>query len=904
MRHNLIDTPDALRDLDRHLMTDDKPRFEYLAYDTEANGLRLHLSTIVGFSISTSPTEGFYIPLLRWVPDLSSLKTRTKDGVKIESYMRGNLRCIWTGEDFPEFVTPQEYDIKNRVPFIPAFLERWLTPAKLHMWNAPYDVCMTDICTGVNLGDALWLDGSLLVHVLDENHPVGLKPNQDKYREALGINPFAMAAIEKHELLGSILRNGGDKAGQVWRADLQPQAKYACADTNYTFGICNAALNEFARDFGASGLEWFFNKEVMPLCKEVVCDMKQRGIKIDPDYFQKLYDENQIKLNAMEDEIVSRLNAEKYLDTFNIGNSIDEEVSQKSVVLAILKKEGIPVPTKTEKDGTVKESLAKGVIKKLYATNPHWIYGYLMGEDEIKYSPEVLAQIKADLYFEKMGRRHRFNIGSNQHLAWLFCEKLGIHKAKLPQTDSATKENPIPQMGAEVLEEFMLPKYPWVASLLSWKKLSKLQSTYIRPALDLHIDGYLYMDMKQNGTTSGRFSCSGGYNLQTLPRVDDELDSLQACEECHSEDVEVVAEIACMADLTCKACGHVKRDIPRPSTIKAGFVAPPGYKIINADFAALEPRCFAVVSGEQFIKDVYLKELDFYSQFYCQFFDPEKKYSADPKAPNFLKKVAKSKREMIKRVVLAVPYGAKAGQVASLTDQFKEVREKDGSLKKVPDFKAGQDIIDTYLRGAPNLAVYMQDQEEKAAKFGYVENMIGRRRHLKNAKVIADVLQAHSVPFRDFLEATNGQVDKGPEVAFVAKESGVAHYLEADALEEIRTHLGLSKETIHEKGCWKLIKYLLKSDLDNAKNFPIQSLAAHITNMGMLMTHRAFKAAGLDAWVALQVHDEITVYAATDIAEQVAALQKQNMEKNEFTALIDLPMVADPVICDNMKDSK
>lgn len=98
----------------------------------------------------------------------------------------------------------------------------------------------------------------------------------------------------------------------------------------------------------------------------------------------------------------------------------------------------------------------------------------------------------------------------------------------------------------------------------------------------------------------------------------------------------------------------------------------------------------------------------------------------------------------------------------------------------------------------------------------------------------------------------------------------------------------------------------MKADLNNAKNHPIQGLAGHITNMGMLTTQRAFRNNGLDAWVALQVHDEITCYAREDQAELAKDCLQKGMEENIYTLPLkaDVVMIAEPVICDNLKDSK
>lgn len=911
-KYNLVDTREKLQQLDAILMNGDVPRFKLLGYDTETNGLQLFKTTVVGFSISFDKHSGYYIPLLRWVPDESSRRERSFEKVKYSACMEGRLQCVWTGEFFDEFVLPQVYNAKIRVPFIAEYLTRWLTKTNLLMHNASFDINHTWINFGVDTKENLFVDTSLLLHVLNENERVGLKNAAERYRIELGINPHAMAAVEKKEMDTCIVENGG-KPGMVWRASMQFQHKYACADTFLMYGIYEAAIQEFAERFGERGLTWFFHDEVMPVAKEVVVDMKRRGVYVDVGYFKKLYEENAIKMNALEDQLMQELAPQ--FATFELGKSVDDAISHQRVVKKIIEMEGLKIPTVTDKKtGEVKESLAKAAVKKEFETNPHWVWGYILGEDELKYSDQKMTALKQALYEEVEGRRYRFNVGSRDHLVWLFCDKLGFDKRKLPQTDSATKDNPIPSIDAECLKEIMLPKFPWVSKLLTFKKLQKLQSTYILPAIELSIDGWLYMDMKQNGTTSGRFSCSGGYNLQTLPRVDDEMEILEGCDKCFSKEIEIKQELECIADRHClnPACGFILRDITRPSAIKKGFIAPPGYKIINADYASLEPRCFAYVSGEDKLKEVYWSNLDLYSKVYCDIFDHEKQYSADPKAPNFLKKVAKAKRTFVKPIVLGIPYGAEDGQVANLIGAKTEKRnwkgelvfDEDGKPIMIDDYKEGKRVRDAYLATYPKLTTYMELADHNAVTLGYVETLLGRRRHLPFAKKINDVLMANDIDWHDLAQAAPWELRKGKEVKIKSKQHGGEIMFTEQMYEAIRESIKFREESGQEGGYWAYIRSMLKGDLNNAKNNPIQGLAGHIANRGMLDTNRSFKAKTMDAWVCLQVHDEITGYARIGIEEPAAECLRVGMETNQVTALLDIAMIADPVICDNLKESK
>lgn len=912
-KYNLVDTEDKLKELDAVLMDGNTARYKYLAFDTETNGLDLYKSTVVGFSISPDSQTGYYIPLLRWVPNPESLKKRKFKKVEYQSYMEGQLKCVWTGQVFDEFVTPKEYNARERVPLIVGLLQRWLKSTGLIMFNAPFDVNMTYATFGVDLKDNLIGDLALLFHILDENNPIALKKRLERYKDVFGIpNTHALAATEKKELDTSIIENGG-KPGMVWRADLGFQSKYACADTFYTYGMWNAALEEFIADFGERGLKWFFEQEVMPVCKEVVIDMKRRGVYVDVPYFEKLYKENEIKMNQLEDELIGLMESNGWLKNFELGKSMDEAVSNQRFIKKVIELENLEIPKKYDKKSdTWKETLAEGEIKKTYQKDPHWLWGYILGEDELKYSDEKIAEIKQALYEEVTnGKRYRFNIGSRDHLVWLFCDTLGMSKTKLPQTDSATKDNPIPSIDADVLKEYVLPNHPWVSKLLTYRKLQKMQSAYIKPAIVLSIDGWLYMDMKQNGTTSGRFSCSGGYNLQTLPRVDDELEILEACDKCHSSNVTITEDLTCIADRICNDCGHVEKDIPRPSAIKQGFIAPPGYKIINADYSSLEPRCFAVESGEDAIKEVYWKGLDLYSKVYCDIFDEKGEFSADPNDANFLKKAAKSKRTWVKPIVLGIPYGAEDDQVANLIGAKKQktdfkdnlVFDEDGEPVMVADHTEGKRVRDAYLKRYPNLKKFMNEQNEKAVMLGYVETRIGRKRHLPFAKKINDVLTKYGINWKDLLYAPIWELQKGLNVSYTSFRR-VKVNLSQEMMDEIQESINFKTESMITKGYWKYVRAMLRADLNNAKNNPIQGLAGHITNLGMRDTNRLIRQKGLDAWVCLQVHDEITGYARIDQADQAAECLQVGMEKNEFTQLLDIDMIADPIVCDNLKESK
>jgi DNA polymerase I-like protein with 3'-5' exonuclease and polymerase domains len=78
-----------------------------------------------------------------------------------------------------------------------------------------------------------------------------------------------------------------------------------------------------------------------------------------------------------------------------------------------------------------------------------------------------------------------------------------------------------------------------------------------------------------------------------------------------------------------------------------------------------------------------------------------------------------------------------------------------------------------------------------------------------------------------------------------------------------------------------------------------------MTNKGMLDTTRFYRQNKVDGWVFLQVHDEIAAYVREDQADSLGKdLMKKGMENNDFVKLIDIPMIAEPLVCDTLKESK
>ena len=158
-----------------------------------------------------------------------------------------------------------------------------------------------------------------------------------------------------------------------------------------------------------------------------------------------------------------------------------------------------------------------------------------------------------------------FNLNSPVQLGEVLFEKLG-----LPAPQKKGKKGY--STSAEVLEG-LAPYHPAVEPLLRYRKLSKLQSTYIEGLTKLRgRDGRIHTTFDQTATVTGRIS-SLEPNLQNIPIRTDE-----------------------------------GREIRR------AFVAGPGNVLLDADYSQIELRVLAHLSGDSAMCDAFIRGQDIHTR--------------------------------------------------------------------------------------------------------------------------------------------------------------------------------------------------------------------------------------------------------------------------------------------------
>jgi DNA polymerase I-like protein with 3'-5' exonuclease and polymerase domains len=684
-------------------------------------------------------------------------------------------------------------------------LLKLLIDKKLVFHNASFDVQFIKNYFGIDLLPYVWVDTGLLVHTVYEEgafgygNPFGLKSIAIMNQKELGLDVEKAANEEQVELKGSIKKNGGQTTKalfEIYKADLDILSKYASADTDLTLRICNLYLKKLKDE----GLEkFFFEDEVMPIYREVTVPMEAHGVDLDMDLLNKIHDEIVKDQKENKEIVMKSLLAIPEVKEWVVATSMTNyPVSHKgNWAQTLVTRYSLPLP-KSEKTG--KYSLTSKYIEELEDSN---VKQFLLTGDQSLLEDVEKARISMSLWKESNDGDY-INIQSKKHLGEIVFKYMGIK----PKVSGANTKSGRDKFDMSMVEE-LSKTYAWAENLRIYNKLLKIKSTYVDRFRDRNEDGRYYFYFKQNGTVSGRY----GSDAQQLPKPLEE-----------GEDAPIIMKYV--------------------NIVRAFLTAGEGRKVIDADYESLEPHCFASVTGDENLREIFRKGWDFYSTVAIQTENLEG-VSADKKADNYLKKLDPIKRNKAKAYSLGIAYGMEAYAL---------------KMTLGVDQKEAERLIKGYLDGFPQLAEWRERSREEVKAYGRITNYVGRIRHLPRVKQYYEKFDNKLMDwrFRKQLEGTYG------------KDKVIKAYRD------------------------------FRNGLNNCLNFQLQSLAAAVVNRAALVINRKAKELGIDACVQAQVHDQLIINCDKKDVAMFAPIVQEIMENT--TKLPGVTLKAPPEISDNWRD--
>ncbi|MFM0663583.1 DNA polymerase I [Paraburkholderia sediminicola] len=287
------------------------------------------------------------------------------------------------------------------------------------------------------------------------------------------------------------------------------------------------------------------------------------------------------------------------------------------------------------------------VLRKMERT------GVLIDADKLRaQSSEIatrLIQLESEAYVLAGGE---FNLGSPKQIGQIFFEKLELPVVKKTPSGAPSTDEEVLQ---KLAEDYPLPKI-----LLEHRGLSKLKSTYTDklPRMVNAQTGRVHTNYAQAVAVTGRLA-SNDPNLQNIP----------------------------------VRTGEGRR-------IREAFIAPPGHKLVSADYSQIELRIMAHISGDESLLRAFSQGEDIHRATAAEIF------SVTPL------EVSNDQRRVAKVINFGLIYGMSAFGLAA-------------NLGITRD--AAKLYIDRYFARYPGVARYMDETRVSAKAKGYVETAFGRR---------------------------------------------------------------------------------------------------------------------------------------------------------------------------------
>lgn len=262
---------------------------------------------------------------------------------------------------------------------------------------------------------------------------------------------------------------------------------------------------------------------------------------------------------------------------------------------------------------------------------------------------------------------HDFSLDSPKQLQNVLFDELGLPaKLRTPTGQPSTNEEAL----EAIADEHPLPRL-----ILDYRGLAKLRSTYTEKLAEIvnPRTGRVHTSYHQGAVATGRVSSSDP-NLQNIP---------------------------------------VRTEEGR--RIRQAFIAPPGWKVMAADYSQIELRIMAHLSGDEGLLRAFQEGGDVHRATAAEVFGlPPEEVSANQR-----------------RAAKAINFGLMYGMSA-----FGLARQLGVDRGEASDYMA------RYFARYPGVHAFMEATREQAHRDGYVETIFGRRLYLENLKARNQALRA------------------------------------------------------------------------------------------------------------------------------------------------------------------
>jgi DNA polymerase-1 len=281
-----------------------------------------------------------------------------------------------------------------------------------------------------------------------------------------------------------------------------------------------------------------------------------------------------------------------------------------------------------------------------------------------------------------------FNINSPKQLGEVLFDKLQLTAKGLKKTEGGARSTRESEL------EKLRDAHPVVPLLFEYRELQKLLSTYIDviPTL-VDKNNRLHADFISSGSATGRMA-SQNPGIQNIP---------------------------------------IKTELGK--VIRNAFIAEKGFKIVALDYAQIELRIAAFISGDEKLIEIFKQGEDVHKSVASRVFGVP------------LDKVDSEMRRRAKIINFGILYGMGVNAL----------RQNLGT-----DRKEAQEFYNNYFATFSGLAKYLDEVKAQAERNGYTETFFGRRRYFEgiNSKIPFIKAMAERMAINAPFQGTNADIIK------------------------------------------------------------------------------------------------------------------------------------------------
>lgn len=513
--------------------------------------------------------------------------------------------------------------------------------------------------------------------LLDYEPTYALKPLFTKYKQAIGGDALKLDDLTFEDLFGN---------GSPMVHPIKPVGVYAIKDVHKGWLLTKWQLETMLKTDDLAKA-YFEIRQYLP---QVNVEIARTGFEIDLEELAKLgVDYREQHGEAMRELYRTyELNSPDFLHEMSMvikGDKITEwiQAQKKRIEKQDEMQRKCEAELKTANPATKKYEQLKARIER-YKSSP---------------LPEAIPQNAPDYI-------HEFNLASNDHLAFLIYDKLGIKDRTKEIVKDKKKTRAV---SADVLERYFEEEES-LKPLALFTKFEKLLGTYvdkIPQALD--VDGRLHTSLRTVST--GRYGSKGykGKPNEIKPaKVTDEnyLDIMRRLVDCNEE----VPKGTNLQNIPSRNEEGLK--------VRKTFKPRAGYTFLGSDLSSIEPRLqahrMATEFGDDMFAEMFRKGLDPYIEFASMMFDVDRALCSEKAYRERLINVPY--RKLTKDMFLAKGYG-------QAEDQFIKTAVKRGITEEAA--KAGYAKFDVIL---PGFSKMVESTFEHLREHGWTATLWGQKR--------------------------------------------------------------------------------------------------------------------------------------------------------------------------------